>query len=156
MSPLLNVWKFFGKLRKKHQRVQKQTFPQVSEIFENLQQSSEKIGKCRKVYKTTFQHFKLFYEIFGNHRKSSDVFGNLRKISETCCKVLKITFQHLKFFSNLRKFLELFGKKSENVGKFSKQSFGNARKTSETLGKFSIVMEAYEKFLYHSNLTSVD
>ena len=144
MSPLLNVWKFFGKLRKKHQRVQKQTFRQVSEIFENLRQSSEKIGKCRKVYETTFQHFKLFYEIFGNHRKSSDVFGNLRKISETCCKVLKITFQHFKFFF---KSSEIFGTLRKKIGKCRKvlktifwkcpENFGNPRKIFDFNGKLT-------------------
>ena len=73
----------------------KTNIPAISEIFENLRKSSEKIGKCRKVLKTTFQHF--FNEIFGNHWKSSDssdVFENLLKFSEICRKVLKITFQH--------------------------------------------------------------
>ena len=139
MSPLLNVWKFFEKLRKKHQRVQRQTFRQLSGIFENLRKSSEKIGKCRKVLKMTFQHFKTFYEIFGNHRKSSKVFvclrkssyvfENLRKISEICRKVLKLKKPSSIFhiFLNLRKLsevLEIFGsfkKKSENVGKFSER-----------------------------------
>ena len=48
MSPLLNVWKFFGKLKKKHRRVQKQTFGQVSEIFENLREKLENVPKCSK------------------------------------------------------------------------------------------------------------
>ena len=41
------------KLRKKHQRMQKQTFQQVSKIFKIFRKSSEKIGECRKVLKTT-------------------------------------------------------------------------------------------------------
>ena len=44
-------WKFFGKLRKKHWRVQKQTFQQVSEILKiigSLWKSSEVFGKLRK------------------------------------------------------------------------------------------------------------
>ena len=48
MSLLLNVWKFFGKLREKHWRVQKQTFQQVSEIFKNLQKSLEVFGNYQK------------------------------------------------------------------------------------------------------------
>ena len=189
----LNVWKFFGKLRKKHRRVQKTNIPtsfrkffknlwnlrKSSEISGRLRTSSEKIGKCRKVLKTTFQHFLNFLQIFGNHRKSTDVFGNLRKNSENFgnrCKVLETTFQHfwnfLKIFGNCRKSSEIFGKirkKSENVGKFSKRSsdtfwklskiFGNLRKSSEMLGKlrkpsenFRMLSEVYEFFLWYSNL----
>ena len=121
--PLLNAWKFFGKLGKKHRRVQ--NFWKSSEIFGRLRKSSEKFGNCPKVLKTTFQHFWIFL----NPRKSSEVFG----------------------------------KKSENVGKFSKRSsdifwriskiFGNLRKCSEMLGKlrkpsdnFRMYLEVYENF----------
>ena len=41
------LWITFN--RKKHQRVQKQTFRQVSEIFENLQKSSGIFGKNWKM-----------------------------------------------------------------------------------------------------------
>ena len=123
MSPLLNVWKFFGKLRKKHRRVQNKhsdKFPKFMKIFANLRKSSGTIGKCRKVLKMTFQHFLIFSEIFGNHRKFLDVFGRLRKFvgslwksSEKigkCRKVLKTIFrQCLKIFGNLRKYSEMLG-----------------------------------------------
>ena len=165
MSPLLAVWKFF----KKHRREQKQTFRQVSEIFENPRKSSEKIGKCRKVHKTTFQHFSNLFKIFGNHRKSSNVLKNLRENLEIVPKCFKTTFQHFYFFLNLRKLLEVFGnlgilrEKSEkcrkvlkmtfrqflqifeNFRKFS-EVFGNAWKTSETLGKFPNVIGGLRKF----------
>ena len=88
MSSLLNVWKFFGKLRKKHPRVQKQTFRQVSKIFKkifgNLWKSSEKIGECRKVLKTTFHVFLNYFFL-----KFSEIIGSLRKSSETIGKFSK-------------------------------------------------------------------
>ena len=37
--PLLNVWKFIGKLRKMYWRLQNPTFQKVSKIFENLRKS---------------------------------------------------------------------------------------------------------------------
>ena len=80
-STLENLGKSTGECKNKHS----DNFPKFLKIFANLRKSSEifgKIGKCRKVLKTTFQHFKNFYEIFGNHRKSSEVFGCLRKSSE--------------------------------------------------------------------------
>ena len=76
MSPWLNVWKFLGKLyRKKHRRVQKQTFQQVSENFRTFRKSSEVFGNLRK-----------YLEISGSLRKSSE---KIRK----CRNVLKVTFQ---------------------------------------------------------------
>ena len=104
MSPLLNVPKFLDKFRKEHRSVQKQTFRQVSETFENLRKSSEIFespeisGKNRKMSQSAKDDLPAFFmkssEVIGNLRNSSDVFGNLRKISEICSKVLKITFQH--------------------------------------------------------------
>ena len=91
--------------------MQKQTFREVSEFFENLRKSSEKIGKCRKVLKTTFQ---IFLE---NCRNSSEIFGKNRKMSESS--------QVLKIFGNFRKCSEMLGKlgkPSENFecnGKFT-------------------------------------
>ena len=55
LSPLLNVWKFFGKLRKKHRKVQKTNIP------------------------TSFRNFLKNFE---NLRKPSEVFGCLRTFSE--------------------------------------------------------------------------
>ena len=72
MSPLMNVWKFFGKLRKKHQRVQKQTFQQVSKIFISFQKSLEVFG-CR------FNFFMKSLEIIGSLQMSSKIFGKFRK-----------------------------------------------------------------------------
>ena len=92
MSPLLNIWKLFRKLRKKHQRVPTQTFPQVSGIFENLRESSEVFGNLRKNRKMShgaqddLPAFKFFFmessEIIGSLRMSSNVFGCLRMSSE--------------------------------------------------------------------------
>ena len=147
MSLLLNVWLFFGKLRKKHWRVQKQTFQQVSKISKNFWKSSEVFGnfqKKQRMLQSTQTYFEFRFEIFVNYQKSSENFKHYYKM-------LKTTFQHLKFFfeifRNCRKSLETFGilqKKSENVGKFSKQSsdnfskfskfFGNVRKCSENFG----------------------
>ena len=203
MSPLLNVWKFFGKLRKKHRRVQITNIPtsfrkfknflkifgnlrKSSEISESLRKSSEKIGKCRKVLKTTFQHFLNIFkssEIIRSLRKSSDVFGNLRKTLEIVAKCLKQPSSIFKnvlkpSVGNCRKSSEIFAslrKKSENAGKFSKRSsdtfwkfsktfrkssevFENGRKISETLGKYFECNWSFMKFLYFEifSLTSLD
>ena len=43
--------------------------------------SSEIFGNCRKVLKTTFQHFLNFVEIFGNCLKSSEKSENVRNQS---------------------------------------------------------------------------
>ena len=105
MSPLSNVWKFFGKLRKKHRTVQKQTFRQVSKIFENLLKSSEvfghlrkKIGNVAKCSRQPSSMFYIFYEIFGNHRRSSEVFGCLRKSSEIFGKSSNVMGSLREFF----------------------------------------------------------
>ena len=115
VSPLLNVWRFFGKLRKKHRRVQKETFQQISEIFENPRKSSEKIGKCCKVLKTTFQHLtkKIMksLEIIGSLRMYSGIFGNFRKFVLKCLKYnLQAFLKFFEIFGNCRKSLEIFGK----------------------------------------------
>ena len=131
MYPLLNVWKFFGKLGKstgecKNHHSNK--FSKFLKIFGNLRKSSEIVAKCLK------QPFSIFD--FFNFRKLLEVFGNLRKSSEEigkCRKILKTIFrQYLKIFKNFWK---------------SSEVFGNARKTSETLGKFSNVFGGLRKFL---------
>ena len=139
MSPLLNVWKFFGKLRgKKHRKVQKQIFRQVSKIFKDFRKSSEifgKIGECHKVLKMTFQYFWIFLQIFGNYRKSSELFGRLRKSSENfrnCCKML------LRKKKQLSSIFEFFLKSSEIVGSLRKSSefsrkIGKCRKVLKTI-----------------------
>ena len=168
MSSLLNVWKFFGKLRKRHQKVQKQTFQQVSKTFENLQKSLvmksleifRKIGKCCKVLKTTFQHFKIF---LWNLWKSLEVFRslNLPKISEICRKVLKITFHHFKKFFKSSEIVRSLQKSSEKNQKMFESSQNNLLTISENfwkcwemLGKlrkpsenFQTQSKIYEKFL---------
>ena len=61
----------------------------ISEIFRSLQKSSEKIGKCHKVLKTTFQHFNFFnsLEIVGGLWMSSEIFGKFRKfVAKTVLK----------------------------------------------------------------------
>ena len=96
MSPLLNIWKFFGNLGKSTGECRKQTFRQVSEISENFRKSSE---------------------VFGNLRKS----GNLRKKIKNvanCLKQPSSVFEFFQIFGNFRK----SGKISVNVGKFSKRS----------------------------------
>ena len=128
MSSLLNVWKFFGKLRKKHPRVQKQTFRQVSKIFKNFRKSLEVFGKNRRMSQSAqndlsciFEFF--FFEIFGNYGKSSEIFGNYRK-------VLKTIF---------RQFLLIF----ENLKRKSSEMFGNARKTSRVYETFKNIPISY-------------
>ena len=69
---------------KKHRRVQKQTFQQVSEIFENLRKSS---GKNWKMSQSAQNNLPAFLKFFRNLRKLYEVFGNLRKsgkMSESC------------------------------------------------------------------------
>ena len=171
MSPLLmfgnfleNLGKSTGECKNKHS----DKFPKFLkisrkslEIFRSLHKSSEKIRKCHKVLKITFQHFQNFLR---NLWKSSEMFRKNRKMF---CKVLiKITLQHslifLKIFGNCWKSSEIFrslGKKLENVRKFSKRSsdnfwkfskvFGNAQKISDTLGKFLNTMGSLRKFFYN-------
>ena len=173
MSPLSNVWKFFGKLRKKHRRVQKQTLRQVSKIFKNLRKYSEILGKNRRMSHSAqndlpafFIIFFKFWEIIGSLQKSSDVFWNLRNISKIVAKCLKqpsSIFECFEIFRNCPKSSEIFEilrKKSEDVGKFSKRSsdnfckvskiFGNVRKCSKILRKpsenFRMWLEDYENF----------
>ena len=130
MSPLLNVWNFFGKFWKKHRGVQKQTFQQVSEIFEILRKFSEVVGNFGKLENVTkcsrrpSSILKFCYEIFGNHWKSSDIFGNLRKSSESSQNDLPTFFWE---------YSEIFG----SVQKCS-ENFGNPRKIFECNWKFTI------------------
>ena len=142
----LLCWMFGNSLDNlgKSTRVQKKPFQQVSKIFENLRKSSKKIGKCRKVLKTTF-------------------LWNIRKISEICLKVLKITFQHFWIFLKSSEIVEIFRKKSENVRKFSKRSsdtlkiFGSVRKCSETLRKIlNVIGGLWNFFILFQSLTPVD
>ena len=172
MLPLLNVWNFFGKLRKKHQRVQKQTFRQVSKILKIFRKSSEVFGNLRKnrrMPQSAQNDLPAFLIFLKNFRKLSEVFGNLRKISETVAKYLKqpsSIFELFWIFGNCRKSSEIFAilqKKWENVGKFSKRSsnnfwkfskiFGNLWKCSKVLGKlrkpsenFQMWSEVYRNF----------
>ena len=97
VPPLLDAWKFFEKLSKKHRRVQKQIFRQVSEIFENLRKKSENIAKClirpssilkflmksSEVRKKSESSQNDLPTVFENFRKSWDMFGNARKTLET-------------------------------------------------------------------------
>ena len=79
--------------------------------------------------KIAFQNFEFCLkssEIVGSLGKSSEVFGKNRKMSESSQNDLPSIFE------NFRKFLEVFG---------------NARKTSETLGEFSNVMGSLRKIL---------
>ena len=122
-SPLLNVWKFFGYLRKKHRTVQKQTFRQVSEMFENFRKSSEIFGKCSRRLSSIL---KKFYEIFGNCRKSSEIFGSL-----------------LKRLENVGKFSK---RSSDTFWKFS-EIFGSVRKCSEMLGNPWKIFECIRRFM---------
>ena len=118
----------------------------------------------------------FFFEIFGNYRKSSEVFGLLRKFSENFDIVAKFlkqssSIRNFFFFTSseivvsLRKSSNVFRKKLENVGKFSNRSsdifvkfrkfsemLGIARKTSETLRKFSNMIGGLRNFQKHSNL----
>ena len=141
MSPLLNVCKFFGKRRKKHQRVQKANMPTsfrnfefFLNIFGSVRKSPEVFGKnrkCRKVQKATFEHFSIFsnfqksWGVFGCLRKSLEVFGK----TEKCRKILKTIFRH--FLKNFRRFSEIFG----SVWKWS-EDFGNPRKMFECIQRF--------------------
>ena len=96
--------------------MQKQTFRQVSEIFENLRKCLEIFGKNRKMSQSAqddLPAFLFFFKIFGNCRKSSE---KNRKMSESSQNDIPALFET---FENFRK---------------SSEVFGNARKTSETLG----------------------
>ena len=64
----------------------------------HFQMSSEKIGKCRKVLKTIFQHFLKFLKFF---RKSSGVFGSVWKCSENFENPRKIFECNLRFMNFL-------------------------------------------------------
>ena len=105
-NSLDNLWKSTGERKNKHSN----KFPKFLKIFGNLR---EKIGKCRKVLKITFQHFWNFFEIFGNCTRSSEIFGSLRKNSENVGKLSKRSsntfWKFSKIFGNLRKCLENFG-----------------------------------------------
>ena len=69
-----------GKSTREYKNKHSDKFPKFLKIFGNLWKSSEKIGECRKVLKTTFQAFlNFFFEIFGNYWKSLEV----RKLSES-------------------------------------------------------------------------
>ena len=110
-SPLLNVWKFFGKLKKKHPRVQKQTFQQVSkffwkssEIFRSLRKKSENVAKYSKKPSGIFYFFKK------NLQKLLEVFGKNQKMSESSQNDLPTIFVYfqkcLENFGNPQKIFE--------------------------------------------------
>ena len=145
--------------------MQKQTFRQVSEIFENLRKSSEIFRKNWKMSQSASRRpssiLKFFNEIFGSFRKSWQFFGCLRKISEICRKVLKITFQHLNFFLNVRKLSEVFGKNRKMLESSQndlptlfenfREIFGSVRKCSENFGnprKFFKCNRRFMKIFY--------
>ena len=119
-NSLDNLRKGTGECKNKHSG----KFLKFLKIFGSVWKSSEKIGKCRKVLKTTFQHFYFFL-------KSLEIVGSLRKKIGKCRKVLKTIFRHF------LKFLKIFE---------------NLRKCSEMLGKLRKPSEVYKKILYCSNL----
>ena len=152
----------------------KQTFRQVSEIFENLRKSSEVFGNIWRSSEVFGNLPKKSENVAKSSRRPSSIFiflWNPRKISGSCRKVLKITFQHFKFFlksseiiGSLRKSTEFFGKNRkmsesfqndlptlfENFWKFS-EIFGSVRKCSENFGntrKFLNVIGGLWKFFY--------
>ena len=73
---------------KKHRRVQKQTFQQVSEIFENLRKS---LGKNWKMSQSAQNNLPAFLKFFRNLRKLYEVFGNLRKSGKMSENVGKLS-----------------------------------------------------------------
>ena len=96
MSPLLNVLKFLGKLinfRKKHWRVQKQTFQQVPK----------------------------FLKIFGNLWKSPEIFRKNWKMSQSAQDDLpafqKILMKFLEIIESIWTSLEIFRKFQKSVAK---------------------------------------
>ena len=115
-SPLLNVWKFFGKLKKKHPRVQKQTFQQVSKFFWKSSKIFKVFGKNQRMSQSTQNNLLAFFiflkKIFRNCWRSSE---KIRK----CRKVLKMIFQQIVYiFRNAWKTLETLRKFSNVIGGF--------------------------------------
>ena len=120
----------------------RQTFQQVSEIFENPRKSSEKIGKCRKVLQDDLPAFKK--KSIESLRKSSDVFGC---IWESSGKFRKFVLKCLKY--NLPSIFEIFLKSSEIVGSLRKSSevFAKDRKMSESSqNNIPTLFENFRKF----------
>ena len=134
----------------------------IPTTFRNFWKSSEKIGKCRKVLKTTFQHFKFFLwkslEVFRGLRMSSEIFGKFRKFQKCWKVILKNIF--LKFFWNLRKLLVVFRNlrnSSEKIGKCTKvlktifrhfmKIFEDFRKSSEVFGNARKIFECNRRLM---------